>query len=107
MQIGKLRNKLTIEALNVTARDSFGGETVTPAIHSLWWCELVQVSGGEAYRGRVMHAEATSLASGRFISGVTPQMRATLGSRTFDIVNVYNVDGRSRELQLELKERAL
>lgn len=107
MRAGRLRNEATIQS-NAPTQDSIGGMVdnwstfVTP-----WWCELLQVKGGEAFRGRAVHAAADSVATGRYVAGVTRQMRVTLGARTFDILDVNNVENRGRELRLDLRERRL
>lgn len=106
MRTGRWRSKLTIQA-NTPTRDSIGGEVASWATHATWWAELVQAKGGEAFRGGVVHAGADSVASGRYITGVTPQMRVTYGSRIFDILNVNNVESRGAELRLDLRERRL
>jgi SPP1 family predicted phage head-tail adaptor len=107
MRAGKLRNKVVITNPAVTGKDAIGGETTTPATFADWWCELVQVSGGEVYKGRAVDAQATSVARGRYVAGVTRAMYIVMGSRTFDILNVNDVDERHRELMLDLKERGL
>jgi hypothetical protein len=35
---------------------------------SPWWCELLQVKGGETVRRRTVHAQANYLAIGRYIA---------------------------------------
>jgi SPP1 family predicted phage head-tail adaptor len=105
MRTGKLRNLAKIQQ-NTPTRDTAGGEIAAWAdFVSSWWCDLVGVKGGEMYRGRVVHAQADYQASGRYVAGVTAKMRVTLGSRTFDVMAVENVDNRGRELQLDLRER--
>lgn len=91
----------------VTGRDAIGGETTTPAAFITWWCALEQVDGGEVYRRNVLDAQATYTATGRWVPGVTRAMYVTLNGRSFDILNVINVDERGRDMVLELKERNL
>jgi SPP1 family predicted phage head-tail adaptor len=104
MRAGRLRNKATIEA-NTPTRDAAGGEVASWATFATWWCELNQAAGGEAFRNRVVHAEANHVANGRYVAGVLTSMRVTLGSRVFEIKAVDNVGNRNRELRIDLLER--
>lgn len=105
MRAGRLRNVGTIQT-NTPSRDAIGGEVASwSAYASGWWFELLQARGGEALRGRTVHAQANYVGIGRYVSGVTTKMRLVLGSRTFDILAVNNVDNRGRELRLDLLER--
>jgi head-tail adaptor len=106
MRIGRLRNLATIQS-NAPTQDTIGGTVDAWSTFGEWWCELVQVKGGEAFRGRAVHASADSVASGHYMPGVTRQMRVLLDGRTFDILDVNNVENRNRELRLELRERRL
>lgn len=104
MRAGRLRNLATIQS-NAPTRSS-SGEAVEAwsAFVASWWCEITQVSGGESFRGRQVHANADSVASGRYVAGVTPQMRLTHGGRTYQILSVNNLEKRGRELRLDLRE---
>lgn len=107
MRRGRLRNTAAIEQ-NTPTRDASGGEVAAWASYCATWpCELVQVKGGELFRGRIVHASAEYLAVGGFVQGVTPRMRVTLAGRSFEILGANNVENRGRELRLELKERTL
>ena len=107
MRAGRLRNNAVIQQ-NAPTQDAIGAEVKSWSTHTAsWWCELAQVNGGEAFRGRTVHASADSVAVGRYVTGVTPRMRLTLGARTFEVLAVNNVENRNRELRLELKERNL
>lgn len=107
MRAGKLRNEARIQA-NAPTRDASGGEVAAWADQvASWWCELAQVSGGQIFKGKGVHGQATHIASGRYVAGITSDMRVLFGSRIFDIVNAQDVDTRGRELRLELKERGV
>lgn len=107
MRAGKLRNNVAIQQ-NTPTRSS-SGESIDSwsDFAASWWCELATVSGGETFRSKQVHAQADTLAIGRYVSGVTPQMRVTYGSRTFDILLVDDVEQRHRELRLHLRERGI
>jgi SPP1 family predicted phage head-tail adaptor len=107
VRAGQLRNEAKIQS-NAPTRDASGGEVDAWADYvAAWWCELEQVSGGQVFRGQGVHGQATHVAIGRYESGVTSEMRVTLGARIFDILNAQNVRNRGRELRLELKERGV
>lgn len=107
MRAGRLRNNGRVDK-NTPTR-SASGETVDAWTTHLasWWFDLAQVGGGETFRSRQVHADANHVASGRYVTGVTAQMRLVLGSRTFDILRVDNVANRDRELMLHLVERGI
>jgi SPP1 family predicted phage head-tail adaptor len=107
VRAGRLRNAAALQT-NTPTRDGAGGEVASWAnTLSPWYCELVQVKGGETFRGRMVHAAANYVAIGRYVSGVTPRMRLILGSRIFDILAADNVENRGRDLRLDLVERML
>lgn len=108
MRAGRFRNTAAIQA-NTPTRDAAGGETASWAssVSASWPCELVQVKGGESFRGRIVHAAANFVAVGRYVSGVTSKHRVLLGARAFEILAANNVENRGRELRLDLVERGL
>jgi head-tail adaptor len=106
LRLGNMRNLATIEQ-NTPSQDTIGGTVDSWSTFSTWWCELSHVKGGEAFRGRAVHAAADSLAVGRYLPGVTAQMRVVLGSRTFEILGLDDVDNRGIELRLDLRERRI
>lgn len=107
MRGGRLRNTAAIEQ-NTPGQDAIGGESKSWSTYCATWpCELVQVKGGEVFRGKQVHAQANYVAAGRYVAGVTAKMRLTLGSRTFEVLYANDVENRGRELRLELMERAV
>lgn len=104
MRAGRLRHNATIQSNTQTRSNS--GEMVDAwgTFVASWWCEIVQVAGGESFRGRQVHANADSVASGRYVAGVTPQMRLTHSGRTYQILSVNDVEKRGVELRLDLRE---
>lgn len=107
MRTGRQRTEATIQTIAST-QDTIGGEVKTPStLTATWYCELVQVKGGEAYRGRQVHGQANYLAIGQYVPGVTTKHRLVVGARTFDILASNDVDARGRELRLDLFERGV
>ena len=99
LRAGQMRHQLTIQ--QDTGTQSTSGE-VTPnwTTYSAWWAEIVPLSGGEAIAARENYGTVTHRLTGRWLSGVTPKMRAILGSRVFQIDAVLNIGERNRELRI-------
>ncbi len=107
MRTGRLRCNAVLQSATAS-QDAIGGTSLSwGTFLASWWCELHQAKGGEAFRGRVVHAEADHVATGRWVSGVTPRHRMTFNGRTFDIKAADDLDNRNRTLVLHLKERGL
>ncbi len=66
--------------------------------------EIVPQGGREFYQAAQVQAEMTHLLKIRYLSGVTSAMRALFGTRKLYILDVQNVDERSREMLLTCKE---
>ena len=107
MAAGTKRHKLTLQT-RTEALDAYGEATLTYATLAEAWARLSVVSAAEREDARGTEAEVTHKAIVRYASSyasLTPADRVTYGSRTFDIIDVFDPDGRSRELHMRLKER--
>ena len=84
---------------------TYGTESDWTPIVSGWPVELIGVTGGERIRGRQVAAEATHVIYGEYYGGqgITPEARCVVDGRTFNVVNVLDMDGDHRELRVELK----
>jgi SPP1 family predicted phage head-tail adaptor len=102
--IGRLRERVTLEAPVETA-DRAGGVTRTYAAQATLWAELTPVSA----RGSLVADAAGATITHRFtIRGgvdVTTRHRLRLGSRLFDIVTVRDGDAQRRLMLIEARER--
>lgn len=104
MRAGRLRQSAAIRRATVSRSESGAAvESWTDHV-SGWPCEIATVRGGEQFRGRQVHASADHMAIGRYVSGVTPQMRVALLGREYEVVAVEDVEMRRRELRLHLRE---
>jgi head-tail adaptor len=107
VRTGRQRQEATIQTI-ASGQDGIGGETKTSStLVTTWYCELVQVKGGETFRGKQVHGQANYVAIGQHVPGVTSKHRLVIGARTFDILGANNVDARDRELRLDLFERGV
>jgi SPP1 family predicted phage head-tail adaptor len=103
VRAGLLRSRWTLQRKLVT-RSASGDEVVTWSDVATIWADERPTSGTERLRDAAELAQLTTTFSIRYRNGVTPQMRVTRDSRTLDIQQVVNVDGRKRELQLVCSE---
>lgn len=100
MRAGTLRHRIAIQERS-TARDSRGGQsqTWTPVVTDL-------PAAAEPLRGREFAALQAAQADLsirfriRYRAGITPAMRVVWEGRNYGIVEVIDVGGRHRELEL-------
>lgn len=68
-------------------------------------CDIVQVSGGETYRGRQIEATATHLISFRQLESIVPTMKfIDTNSITYHIVRITKRSGRDYMLDCQCVE---
>lgn len=103
MEAGKLRHRVTIKQKSVT-RDSFGGEVITWTAVATVWAAVEPLTGREWLEGRQVAAEVSTRIRVRYRSGVLPEMQATYGSHTYDILAVIQPEENRQELQLMCQE---
>jgi SPP1 family predicted phage head-tail adaptor len=103
MKIGRLRQRITIQAYVVT-RDSFGAEEPTWTDVATVWASVTPVSGKEYFASAQVSAEVSTKITMRYRSGITPKMRVVFGTRIFEISSVLNFEERGIELNLMCKE---
>ena len=77
--------------------------------YTLWMrnmpCDIVQVSGGETYRGRQIEATATHVISFRYKEGIKPMMKfVDLNSITYHVVKITRRMGRDHMLDVQCVE---
>lgn len=107
IRAGALRHRMTIERSTEGAADASGEKPITWSALRTVDASLTLQSGAEGRAGDTIVASSTYLVVMRHQFGitVTPKDRLTLGTRIFDIDSVADPDGRSRELQLVVRER--
>ena len=71
-----------------------------------WPCQVLTVAGGEGPRGRQVSASTTHILKGEYhgASGVTPEMRCTVGNATFYVVKAIDREGLARTMEVEVKQ---
>jgi SPP1 family predicted phage head-tail adaptor len=101
---GQLRHTFQLQRAT-ESRDEAGGVTQVWRTVAQPFGSLEGVTGDEFLRADALQAEIDYRARLRYRGDVTPDMRLTLGSRSFDIRRVVDPDGRRDELELLLRER--
>lgn len=98
MRAGKLRNRVHIQEQEGT-RTASGAVNPDAGWHTVAsrWAEITAESGSESVQSQQVQAESTLNMRFRYFDGLRVQHRIKLGSRTFSINSVLDVEGRKRE----------
>ena len=67
-------------------------------------CSILRLTGDEAQLARQTFPNATHTVNMRWRDGITSKDKLTFGTRTFNIIDVDNVNERNRELVLVVGE---
>ena len=113
-QTGNRRHRATFSQHDGTL-DAHGTPTYTTsgdwdAVVSDWPCEFItsetlRGKSGESRKGEQVMHQTTHILYGEYYgaSAVTTDMRCTIASTVFGVVDVANIDGDSREMRIELR----
>ncbi len=99
MRAGRLRHTVTLQSKSVS-RDAVGGESITWSTFATVPAEVQPLSGREYVAMRQAQADVSVRVRMRYLSGVNPAMRVQHGSAVYDFLEVIDVAGRARELEL-------
>ncbi len=99
MRAGELRHKLTLQRSSKT-RAVGGKRTTTWTDVAELYASIKPLSGDELQTAKATNAKASHEITTRYRAGITPKHRFTLGSRTFNIESVINVDERGATLKM-------
>ena len=100
---GILRHKVTIQTATV-AQDAMGQPKRTWATYGYWHCNITPLRGREFVDSNSLQDEQTYKFQGRYVSGLTPQMRISWNSKIFEIKSVVNVNERDRMTEVMATE---
>jgi SPP1 family predicted phage head-tail adaptor len=103
MDVGKYRHRLAFQSATDT-RTADGGVSQAWATTNTVWGRVDPLDGSEVVHADKTRADATHRANIRHGITVTPAMRFTYDSRTFQILSVLNIDERDRELTIIAQE---
>lgn len=87
-----------------TTQDAYGAPVETWSDLATVWGHVEPLSGREYFQAQQLQARVNTHITIRYRDGVTPLLRAKLGSRVYRIEAVINPDERKRELQLMCEE---
>lgn len=102
MQAGKLRHRITIQ--NATETNTSGSLSQSWGTYATVWSAVEPLSGREYFQSQQVTAEVTTRFRIRYRSGVTPLMRISWDSRTFEIQSVIRDATNNREMVLMCRE---
>ena len=102
MDVGRLRHPITIQRAT-RAPDDSGTPVDTWLDLATVWAEVVAVGGGETFRGRQVHAEASLVIVTRYRSDVNTRMRISYQGNLWGIVYAGDPYGDRRQLRIEAK----
>ena len=103
MRAGRLRNKIIIQTSTPT-------QSGTGALTDVWstfatvWADIDPKGGQERFLAKQLDAKIDLVFQIRHYSGITPKMRISWDSRTFDIQSVLNLWERDKEMLISCKE---
>jgi SPP1 family predicted phage head-tail adaptor len=104
MRSGMLRHRINLQTATQTP-DAAGQLSPTwSTTYANEPAEVIETGGGEAVRGQQIDATATHLVRIRYRAGITELMRIVWGTRTLNVINARDLDGRRRELWVACKE---
>lgn len=97
MSVGKLRQRVQLEAPSGPA-DGAGGSNLSWALVASLWAQIHAVSGSEVLAFGRVNSSVTTRIRIRYRSDVHSDMRFRSGSRIFEIRHTSDPDGRRRWL---------
>jgi len=101
--VGKLRHRVTIEALTET-RNSSGGEKFIWQPICTVNAEIVPLSGKSLFAAQQNHSEVTGIIKMRYRADINAKQRAVHKDKIYSIQAVINIGERNRELHLMTSE---
>ena len=105
MRSGNLRHEVTLQQVTYT-QDSMGGIVETWADTATVRALIEPLRGREYYDAQQINAELNTKILIRYYPGVVPHWRVVWpqGNVTYDILDVLDIAGRARSMQLLCKQ---
>lgn len=100
---GKLNKRVMIQELT-TSIDAGGGADESWTTYETVWANVKPITGKTLYYAQQIESTVDHEIRIRYLSGVKTDMRVTVDSRTFEIKNILDYDGRKQELTLLAQE---
>jgi SPP1 family predicted phage head-tail adaptor len=99
MRIGKLTERVVIQSATET-QSATGEVTQSWSTVATVWAQVSPLTGKEFFSSQHLEAEVNAVIRIRYRTGITPKMRVTHGSDTYDIMAVLQPDSANRETHL-------
>lgn len=103
MRAGRLRHRIVLQSLTQGV-DSAGGPTETFADLATVLADVEPINGREHFAASQVNTNAEYKITAYWYAGMTSKMRVKFGSRLFDVLSVFNVDEKNREMVMVVKE---
>lgn len=103
MQAGKRRNRVVIQSI-LDAPDLYGNAAGTAVDGDEVWASIEPGAGREFLQADQLSAEQFTTIGMQYYAGLTPRHQLKFGARIFSIVEIRNVEERSRDFIILCKE---
>ena len=99
MNIGKLRNRITIKNVtNIINNSGFADET--EEVFASFWAEVIPISSKEFYSNAFENIKNIIKFRIRYLKGITSGMKVEFQGNAYNIKGIMNIDMRYKELIL-------
>lgn len=102
MTAGELNHRITIKQSTPT-RDSYGQSVIAWSDVGALWAGVITTGGGEFYAAQKKNAETTALFTVRYTTAIDTKMQIVYGGKTYEILDINDVNGANVELQISAK----
>lgn len=99
MRAGDRRHRVLLQQRS-TEQDEYGQPVEAWKNVQGLWCSIVPQGGKEVTVGDGVRNSAQYIISTRYVAGITAAMRLDYKGRFFNVININNIDERSREMQI-------
>lgn len=103
MQIGRKRHRVKIKKQKIT-NNAYNEPVVTYEDQATVWAEIKPLAGREFWAAQQVNSEMTGEIRIRYRSDIKPTMIVELGTRTFEILSIYDSMEKRQETILRVKE---
>lgn len=103
MKAGELRHRITFQTNTPTA-NSIGEFVNTFTTYATLWGADRPLRGSWLYQAQQANSEVVGEVEIRYNSGIVPEMRMVIGSRTLKILSIINPDHKNEKLIIQYKE---
>ena len=104
MRAGRLNSKISIETKTENI-DSVGSVVETWEPFAEVWAEVKTESGREFLSNSQQHSELSHTLTLRYLPGISNKMRVNDNGRYYNILSVFDLGGRRKELTLYCSEQ--